>query len=571
MSSRVKVTLWIVLGLVIVGLGVFAYLIKTGKIKSSADAITTGSTVTTSTQVPNLNSTTTSSQTSFAVEELNNSNGSIVNSFATNRNIQGMVPDGTGNLWVIAMDSPTGVSRLNGVTGKAMNAFIVPSVPKGIATDAAGELWITVTGATKNVLKIHPGSGAILGSYTVGNSPAAITIDKTGNVWVAQDTISSPTNLSAAGFVISELNSATGAVINSFITNRDPRGIVSDGSGNLWVTAMDNPTNISRLNGVTGKAMNAFILPNTPKGIAIDTTGNLWITVAGATKNVLKINPGSGTILGSYTFGSSPAAVTIDKTGNVWVANNSVAANPVITSSAGSGNIEPFGAVEVTKGSNSTFYITPFAGFKISDVKVDGNSVGAVLTYTFNNVIANHTISAGFVKNSANETITVQTPDYGTISPSTISVASGSNQTFTVTPNANFKLVDVKVDNASVGSVSSYTFSNIVANHTISATFTSSVLGLTNVTPGNTSIALSAKITDQSKIPTGYNCFFSLRWPDGHSGVSDTTQVSCGNGTFTGTIQGLTPNTAYTVEAKILAPDGKNYFSLPWTNTKTTS
>ena len=69
-------------------------------------------------------------------------------------------------------------------------------------------------------------------------------------------------------------------------------------------------------------------------------------------------------------------------------------------------------------------------------------------------------------------TITASTGTGGTISPSgTISVNYGDSKTFTITPNPGYKIKDVKVDGASVGSVSTYTFTNVTTNHTISATF----------------------------------------------------------------------------------------------------
>ncbi len=68
-----------------------------------------------------------------------------------------------------------------------------------------------------------------------------------------------------------------------------------------------------------------------------------------------------------------------------------------ITATAGAGgNINPAGNVNVTHGSNQSFAITPNTGYDIEDVKVDGISVGAVSSYTFNNVTANHTIAATF-------------------------------------------------------------------------------------------------------------------------------------------------------------------------------
>lgn len=70
-----------------------------------------------------------------------------------------------------------------------------------------------------------------------------------------------------------------------------------------------------------------------------------------------------------------------------------------ITASAGTGGeIDPSGSVRVTRGSSKTFTIIPAGGYEIADVLVDGNSVGAVSSYTFENVRASHTIKAVFEK-----------------------------------------------------------------------------------------------------------------------------------------------------------------------------
>ncbi len=49
-------------------------------------------------------------------------------------------------------------------------------------------------------------------------------------------------------------------------------------------------------------------------------------------------------------------------------------------------------------GGDRTFTITPDDGYVISDVRIDGQSVGAVGSYTFENVRTAHTIEADFVK-----------------------------------------------------------------------------------------------------------------------------------------------------------------------------
>lgn len=68
-----------------------------------------------------------------------------------------------------------------------------------------------------------------------------------------------------------------------------------------------------------------------------------------------------------------------------------------INASAGEGgSIDPSGEVTVNEGASQTFTITAEDGWKISDVKVNGDSVGAVDTYTFENVSADAVIEASF-------------------------------------------------------------------------------------------------------------------------------------------------------------------------------
>ena len=70
-----------------------------------------------------------------------------------------------------------------------------------------------------------------------------------------------------------------------------------------------------------------------------------------------------------------------------------------ITASAGQGgSITPSGAVSVEKGGSQTFTIKPSDNYEIADVKVDGQSVGKVETYTIGDVNENHTIAATFME-----------------------------------------------------------------------------------------------------------------------------------------------------------------------------
>ncbi len=70
------------------------------------------------------------------------------------------------------------------------------------------------------------------------------------------------------------------------------------------------------------------------------------------------------------------------------------------TAGAG-GSISPSGSVSVREGRDQTFTITPDKGYAVSTVKIDGKSIGAVKSYTFENVRRTHTIEVIFVKGTA--------------------------------------------------------------------------------------------------------------------------------------------------------------------------
>jgi hypothetical protein len=69
-------------------------------------------------------------------------------------------------------------------------------------------------------------------------------------------------------------------------------------------------------------------------------------------------------------------------------------------------------------------------------------------------------------------TITSSAGAGGSISPSgTVTVNSGASQSFSIVPSAQYQVLSVLVDGVSQGAITSYTFSNITSNHTISASF----------------------------------------------------------------------------------------------------
>ena len=163
-----------------------------------------------------------------------------------------------------------------------------------------------------------------------------------------------------------------------------------------------------------------------------------------------------------------------------------------ITASAGTGgSISPSGSVVVSCGATQAFTITPESGYVIDHVDVDGVSQGILSTYEFTDVQADHTIQAYFaLVPPCQKTITASAGTGGSISPSgSVVVSCGATQAFTITPESGYVIDHVDVDGVSQGILSTYTFTNVQADHTIQASF---VLSSTNM------CSISGYVTDDS-------------------------------------------------------------------------
>ena len=125
---------------------------------------------------------------------------------------------------------------------------------------------------------------------------------------------------------------------------------------------------------------------------------------------------------------------------------------------------------------------------------MDGTSVGAVTSYTFSNVTAAHTIAASFVAKTY--AIAASAGTNGAISPSgSVSVTHGASQVFTITANTGYQVQDVLVDGTSVGAVTSYTFSNVTAAHTIAASFVAKTYAIAASAGTNGAISPSGSVS----------------------------------------------------------------------------
>ncbi len=143
----------------------------------------------------------------------------------------------------------------------------------------------------------------------------------------------------------------------------------------------------------------------------------------------------------------------------------------ITATAGGGGSISPPGQVSVVAGAAQRYDVIPSYGYQIADVIVDGQSEGAISSYTFSNVRSDHQIHATFAE-APHYTITGTAGTGGCISPAgEVSVVAGAAQRFDITPSYGYQIADVIVDGQSKGAITAYTFSHVDSDHQVHVTF----------------------------------------------------------------------------------------------------
>ena len=206
----------------------------------------------------------------------------------------------------------------------------------------------------------------------------------------------------------------------------------------------------------------------------------------------------------TYTFSNVTAAHSIEA---VFAINTYT-----IASTAGeNGSITPSGSMEFNHGSEQIYTITPAEGYHVADVLVDGSSVGAITSYAFINVTTAHSIEAAFAINTYE--ISATAGENGSVTPSgSIEMNHGSEQVYTIAPAEGYHVADVLIDSISVGAVTSYTFTSIVAGHSIEAIFAINKYTITATAGENGDITPSGSV----EVTHGTDQIYTITPADGY-------------------------------------------------------
>ncbi|NJM15436.1 MAG: carbohydrate-binding protein [Bacteroidales bacterium] len=199
-----------------------------------------------------------------------------------------------------------------------------------------------------------------------------------------------------------------------FAKNRDaannitvPGTVVQLNGAGSWIVFYDiNIGNFSEIISqvaVDGNNRRIEFRIGSPTGTLISTlnitsTGN-WDTYTMQSSEIVN-NPGGVHDLYIVGFGGNPVC----KLNRIILTGEGATPSFTITASAGAnGAISPSGTITISEGESQLFTISANTGYQIDNIMVDGISQGAVNSYTFNNVMENHTIAASF------KTVTVPT------------------------------------------------------------------------------------------------------------------------------------------------------------------
>ncbi len=175
----------------------------------------------------------------------------------------------------------------------------------------------------------------------------------------------------------------------------------------------------------------------------------------------------------------------------------------------GNGTITPNGDVIVANASNQQFIISPNTGYKLDSLLVDGSKVDSISSYTFVNVVANHTIKAFFSIGSY--PVNVSTLGNGSVgkNPDLANYVYNTDVELTATPSTGWSFAGWT--GSATGSTNPLTYT-VGETNEITATFTinyyelttNSVNGAVARTPDSTWYAYGTSVTLTPTPDAGY-------------------------------------------------------------------
>ena len=379
------------------------------------------------------------------------------------------------------------------------------------------------SGQTASTFSFAPASsGSYLVTVTVTDSSGATSVQSTAATVTVNSALAAPTVTATPGTIDQGQTSILTSTVVSTGTSPYTYQWFEEAPGESYVTVGSNFTSFSFATSVstatgswsfilqvtdnTGAAVNSTavsVTVNSAPTVSIAPVGPVTLDVGQSQTFTASASGGTGTLTYQWYLNGSPVGVDsntyiFSEAAGSYLVTCTVTDSASVPASAVSNAVSvtvnqltitvtqsPHGVIvpgtsNVDYGATPSFSITPNTGYHIASITANGASVTVTSAsgqiYQFSAVVANGSLTATFAINTY--TITVIQGANGVISPGTITVNYGSSQTFTITPNTGYYIASLTVDGSPVTVASSYTFSNIQASHTITATFV-----ITSTTP----------------------------------------------------------------------------------------
>ncbi|MFN8587026.1 MAG: FlgD immunoglobulin-like domain containing protein [Candidatus Eisenbacteria bacterium] len=346
----------------------------------------------------------------------------------------------------------TGIAFHNGTT-----FLLYPAINATVT----GDVWMTGTaqGATSNAMVAHSvyGNGRVV--FVGDSSPVDDGTATPGNtVYTGWTELAGAKADSAIFLNAAQWATRRGAVVPGDVTPPSVT-LMSPAGGEAWKAGSSHAITWTATDDVGVVAVD--LAYSTDGGVnysnsiatGLANTGTYTWAVPNAPGTTVRVRVSARDAAFNTGTAASASNFTIDR----WSIAASAGAN---------GTISPSGTLLQAEGSSRTFTITPSTNYKVADVLVDNASVGTPASYTFSAINANHTIVANFAP--ITWTIAASAGPGGTVAPSgSVVVNQGASQSFTIGALPGAHVTDVLVDGVSVGAVSGYTFTNVVAAHTL--------------------------------------------------------------------------------------------------------
>jgi hypothetical protein len=196
--------------------------------------------------------------------------------------------------------------------------------------------------------------------------------------------------------------------------------------------------------------------------VAYRFTQAAGMRVGNVTVDGLAMGPLSG-----YTFsqvtGNHSLNVVFDEAGRYTVVCQPPASGPA------EGVVGP-ALTFANPGECLTLYLSPARGYQVTDVQLNGVSLGPVLTCRIPSVSRDSIVTASFQPRTF--TVRAAATGKGQVSPSgSQSVSYGQPVSFHCTPDPGQTLLDVLLDGRSLGPLSDYTLPGVQADHQLAVRF----------------------------------------------------------------------------------------------------